>query len=548
MIEISLRNVEKYYGAARVLENITFDVKTGQKFGIVGLNGSGKTTLFKIICGMEPYENGVMNVRKGATLGYLEQLPEYLEKCRVIDILYSAFEDVLELRDRMEHLERQMKVAQGESLQLAIKKYGELQDSFEYLGGYGIEDKIKRVCIGLKITEEFQDRTFSTLSGGEKTVVLLGKILLQKSDVLLLDEPSNHLDMESIVWLEEYLREYEGTILLVSHDRFFMDKVAKKIVEIENGRSTIYHGNYSYYVKEKKKRYDRQLILFNEQQKKIQTIKNTITRFRAWEMKGGGGKYYIKIASIQKRLDKMVKVEKPALEQRKMALNFALQDKSEEDVLEIKGLSKSFGRKLLFKDLNLKVSYGEKLAIVGRNGSGKSTLAKILVKECEEDEGTVKFGEEVKIGYLAQNVDFGDMNQTVLEAFRDDLTISHQRARNALAKFLFTKDDVFKKISTLSGGERSRLRLCKLMQQDINLLILDEPTNHFDVNSREMIENALINFKGTVICISHDRYFINKIAERAVELKNDGVIEYKLEGLKEFCKKENADASKVKGA
>lgn len=536
MIELSLRNVEKYYGATKVLEDITFNVKTGQKFGIVGLNGCGKTTLFKVICGIERYENGRIDIRKNATVGYLEQMPETLEKHKVIDILYSAFEDVLDVRDKMLQLENKMQTLQGKSLENTISKYGELQQKFEHMGGYEIEKNIKYVCMGLKIDEAMRERTFNTLSGGEKTTILLGKILLQKSDILLLDEPSNHLDIESIEWLEGYLKEYEGAVLIVSHDRYFMDRVVKKIVEIENRKSTVYHGNYSYYIKDKKNRYTRKLSLYNIQQKKMESIKNSIDRLRRWEMKGGSGKFYIKAASMQKRLDKIVKIEKPALETKKINIDFTLREKEVNDVLEIKGLSKSFDNKMLFKNLDLKVEYGDKLAIVGRNGTGKSTLAKILVKECEADEGIIKFGEEAKIGYLAQNISFKNNDQTVLDAFREDLTISQQQARSALAKFLFTKEEVFKKIGILSGGERSRLRLCKLMQQDINLLILDEPTNHFDINSREMIEKSLMDFQGTLICISHDRYFINKISEKVVELTKDGVSQYKLKETSEIIK------------
>jgi ATP-binding cassette subfamily F protein 3 len=537
MIELSLRNVEKCYGATRVLEDITFNIKTGQKFGVVGLNGSGKTTLFKVICGIEKYENGKIDIRKNATIGYLEQMPETLEKYKIIDILYSAFEDVLDIRDKMVQLENKMQTLQGKKLENTINKYGELQGKFEHMGGYDIDKNIKYVCMGLKIDEDMRERTFNTLSGGEKTTILLGKILLQKSDILLLDEPSNHLDIESMEWLEGYLKEYEGAVLIISHDRYFMDRVVKKIVEIEKGRSTVYHGNYSYYIKDKRTRYNRQLSLYNIQNKKMMCIKNSIDRLRRWEMKGGSGKFYIKAASMQKRLDKIVKIEEPVSEIKKINIDFTLREKEVNEVLEVKGLSKSFDNKMLFENLDLKVEYGDKLVIVGRNGTGKSTLAKILLSECEADKGTIKFGEEAKIGYLAQNVTFKSNDQTVLDAFRDELTISHQQARSALAKFLFTKDDVFKKIGILSGGERSRLRLCKLMQQDINLLILDEPTNHFDINSREMIEKSLINFEGTIICISHDRYFINKIAEKVVELTKDGVRQYKINETSEIVEK-----------
>ncbi|WBW97755.1 ribosomal protection-like ABC-F family protein [Oceanirhabdus sp. W0125-5] len=528
MIDISIKDMEKYYGATRVLENISFDVKSGEKVGVVGLNGSGKTTLLKVICGIEEYESGIMAVRKGATIGYLDQLPEHLDNYKIIDILYSAFDHVLDIKKKMVYVENQMKKLNGEALEIILKEYGELQECFEHMGGYDIEKNIKRVCIGLKINKEFQNRKFNTLSGGEKTTVLLAKILLQRSDILLLDEPSNHLDMESIEWLEGFLKAYEGSVILISHDRHFMDKVIDKTVEIYKGVSSIYNGNYSYYARERKNRYRQQLKLHTIQQKKIRKIKNDIVRLRVWESRGGSGKFYIKAFSLQKRLDKIKRIEKPVIDHRKIKLGFSINNRSEKEVLEVRGLTKSFENKRLFTDLNLKVMYGEKVAIVGKNGIGKSTLAQIIMNKCKADEGNVKIGEEVKIGYLAQNITFSDKEQTVLEAFREELDITYQEARSALAKFLFTKDDVFKKVSTLSGGERSRLRLCKFMQQDINLLILDEPTNHFDINSREMLEKSLKHFDGTMICISHDRYFIDKVAERVVELTDNGIIERKI--------------------
>lgn len=531
MIELSIRNLEKYYGATKILEDITFNINTGQKIGVVGVNGSGKTTLFKVICGSEPYENGKLNIRKNARIGYLEQMPEYLENHKVIDILYSAFEDVLDIGDKMVQLENKMKKNNIENLEFLMSKYGDLQEKFEHMDGYNIETNIKVVSTGLKIDDAMKERTFNTLSGGEKTTVLLAKILLQKADILLLDEPSNHLDIESLDWLEDFIKNYEGAVVIISHDRYFMDRVVKKIVEIENGKSTVYPGNYSFYIKEKKIRHTRQMNLYNLQQKKISAIRASIDRLKRWERMGSNGKYYIKAFSMEKRLAKMPKVEKPVSEMKKINIDFSLNNKEVNDILEIKGLSKSFGEKLLFENLNLKVNYGDKIAIIGKNGAGKSTLAKILIKECAADSGIIEYGEEVKIGYLAQNVTFGSDAETVLEAFRDGLTLSQQKARSALAKFLFTKDDVFKTIGTLSGGERSRLRLCKLMQQDINLLILDEPTNHFDLNSREMIERSLKNFEGTLICISHDRYFINKVTDKIMELNPDGISDYSFKNI-----------------
>ena len=524
MIEIALKEIEKYYGANKILENVTFDVQTGEKVGLIGRNGTGKTTIFKIITGMEKYDEGMLAIRKGASMGYLDQIPSCFDNLRVIDVLNLAFEEIQSLEKEIKLVEKQMADVSNKNLAGIIKKYGELVQIFEHKGGYDIEEKISRICTGLKIQEDFRERFFNTLSGGEKTTTLLAKILLQSPDILLLDEPTNHLDMDSIEWFEEFLAQYEGTVIIVSHDRYFLDKAVGKILEVEDGEVNVYEGNYSYYVEEKNRRLTEQFEAFQDQQKKIKAMEKTIKTLKEWGDRGDNPKFHRKAASIQKRLDKMQKIVRPALDRAKIQLAFSGSDRSGKEVIAIKGLSKSFGSKLLLDGINLDIYYGEKTAIIGKNGSGKSTLLKIILYEYQPDNGSVTIGANVNIGYLEQNVYFQNENISVIEAFREDYACTEGQARKILAKFLFYGEDVFKTVKNLSGGEKSRLKLCQLMHQDINLLILDEPTNHLDIDSREMLEDALTDFEGTLLFISHDRYFLNKLAGRICSLV-DGKIE-----------------------
>ncbi|RKD30510.1 ribosomal protection-like ABC-F family protein [Thermohalobacter berrensis] len=526
MIELSLNEIKKYYGANLVLENITFEAKTGEKIGIIGGNGTGKTTIFRIIAGIEEYDGGVLAIRKGASIGYLNQIPNYPKDYKVIDVLKTAFKKVLSIREDMVKLEEKMSKANEDELNKIMKKYGELQNKFEHMGGYEIEEKLSKICSGFKFTDKFVKRRFMTLSGGEKTTVVLAKILLQNPDILLLDEPSNHLDIESVEWLEDYLKEYRGTVLIISHDRYFLDRVVNRIVEIEDKKSSIYDGNYSYYVEEKERRLLAQYQEYQNQQKKIKAMEEAINRFKQWGNVGDNDKMFIKARNMQRRIERMEKVDKPILEKKKIQLNFSVDSRSGKDVVKVEGLKKSFGNKVVLDNLNLHVRYSEKVAVLGKNGSGKSTLIKILLNQYKWDKGEVKLGSNVKIGYLPQNIAFEDENTTVLETFMRSCNVIEGVARGILAKFLFYDEDVFKKVANLSGGEKSRLKLCQLMHQDINLLILDEPTNHLDIDSREMLEEALENFKGTLIFISHDRYFINKLATRIVEIQNKRLKEY----------------------
>jgi ATPase subunit of ABC transporter with duplicated ATPase domains len=526
MIELALKELEKYFGAHKVLHNISFEVLSHEKVGLVGANGTGKTTIFKIISGLENYDGGMLAIRKGATIGYLHQIPVYPDHITVNDVMYEAFASLMEIKKDLEILEAQMSTLQNLSLDETMKRYGELQLAFEAKGGYTIEESLSKICIGLKINEDFKRRRFSTLSGGEKTIVQLGKILLQNSDILLLDEPTNHLDIDAIEWLEDFIKTYKGSVLIISHDRYFLDAAVNKIVEIEDGEASVYGGNYSYYMAEKDRLLMAQFDAFKDQQKKIKAMEEAIARFRDWGNRSGNPKMFIKIANMEKRMNRMDKVDRPIMDRRKIQLHFQTTKSSSKDVVNIQGLKKRYGSQPLLEDIHLQIRSGERVALLGKNGSGKSTLMKGILHQYTPDAGEIKIGSSVKIGYLEQDVFFPDPRQTVLQAFREGLTISEGEARHRLAKFLFLGEDVFRKVENLSGGQKSRLKLCQLMMQDLHFLILDEPTNHLDIDSREMLEEALDDFSGTIFFISHDRYFINKLADRIVELDSGKLVDY----------------------
>lgn len=526
MIEIALNGVEKYYGVNKVLEDITFQVLKGEKVGIVGKNGAGKTTLFKILAGMDNCDRGLVTISKESQIGCLEQIPNYPEEYRVIDILNMAFRDELSIQSSLRELEKKMSNVEDQELDSIIQRYGELQNSFEAKGGYKIEEKLSKVCEGLGLDKEYSNLKFQDLSGGEKTTVLLGKVLLEEPDILLLDEPTNHLDMDSIDWLESFLLEYRGTIIVISHDRYFLDRVINKVIEIERGKSRIYIGNYSNYIEEKKKLYLEELKLYENQQKKIKSMEESIKRLKDWANRGDNEKTFKRAFSMEKRLEKMDKIERPIADDNRIKLDFSIQQRSGQDVILVNGLYKKIGEKVLFNDLNYYLNYGERVAVIGENGSGKTTLIRTILGKSLPDRGEIKIGSNVKIGYLQQNIRFDNEEGTVLDNFRDEYICSEEKGRNILSKFLFYNEDVFKKVKNLSGGERARLRLCQLMHRDVNTMILDEPTNHLDIISREMLEETLLQFQGTIMFVSHDRYFINRIAEKVVELFNGKLISY----------------------
>lgn len=437
MIEISLNNVEKYYGASQVLKDITFQVLKGEKVGIVGRNGTGKTTLFKVIAGIENYDKGLITLSKGSQIGYLEQIPNYPDEYRVIDVLKRAFQNEFKIQSMMQELELKMSNIEGRELDFTIKRYGELQNLFESKGGSEIEEKLSKICNGLSFNEKFLNRKFKDLSGGEKTTVFLGKILLEEPDILLLDEPTNHLDMDSMTWLESFLLEYKGTVIIISHDRYFLDSVVNKIIEIENGRADAFIGNYSSYVGEKEKLYLEELKRYENQQKKIKSMEDSIKRLKDWANRGDNEKMFKRAFSMEKRLEKMEKVDKPNMDKDIMKLDFSLESRSGQEVILIEGLYKKIGNKVLFNDLNYSLRYGDRVAMIGQNGSGKTTLIKIILGEIFEDKGEVKIGANVKIGYLQQNIYFDNEERTILDTFREEYICSKGEARNILSKFLF---------------------------------------------------------------------------------------------------------------
>lgn len=537
MFDISLDGVKKYMDSTLVLKNITFMVNGGEKAGIIGENGSGKTTILKLIAGklklnhcagypfapVPPgYDEGFVVKPDTCVCAYLDQMPEYGEGLKVIDVLNLAFEEVQEIEKDMRKLEEEMKVLIDHDLDAVLKKYSKLSELYELKGGYETAEKVNRICKGLKFEESFLRQEFNLLSGGEKTTVVLGKLLIDNPDILLLDEPTNHLDMESVEWLEEYLKNYKGTVIIVSHDRYFLDHVVTKIIEIEDKISVTYKGNYSQYVLFKEDKLRIQNDNYKEQQKKINSMEKSVKELRDWAQRADNNKFFKRAASMQIKLDKMERVEKPVFEKRNMKLNFSTSERSGNVTIQAVNLSKGFGDKMLLKETGLLVNYGERVALIGANGSGKTTFLKMLLGEETPDEGYVKLGANVRTAYLPQKISFDNEDLTVLDCFREDLMILEGKAREYLAKFMFYGGNVYKKIKHLSGGEKIRLKLSKLLYEDINLLILDEPTNHLDTVSIETLEKALEGFKGTIFFISHDRYFINKIGERviAIEEKN----------------------------
>ncbi|GKX29517.1 ABC transporter ATP-binding protein [Vallitalea longa] len=518
MIELGISNLSKSFGANKIFENVSFDVKTGETVGLIGRNGTGKTTIMKILMDKEDYEGEVF-YRKGTTLGYLDQIPVFEQDYNVREVLYLAFEDIYKIKKKMKDIEDCL-AGEGNDVDKLMKEYGYLQEQFELLGGYDIDEKMSKVTIGLQISESMQQMKFSNLSGGEKSKIMLGKILLERPEILLLDEPSNHLDLKSIEWLEEYLKDYSGSVLIISHDRYFLDRVVNKIVELDYDGAEIYYGNYTYYLMEKERRFIEAYNRYKENERKINRMEEQIKRFRIWGKMRDSEKMYKRAKELEKRLAKTEKLDKPVLEKTKIKLSSKVMDRTGKEVLILKEVEKSFDDRKLFYNLNLVLFLRDSLAILGDNGTGKSTLIKIIMEELNSDKGSIKYGSNIKIGYLPQEVKFDDEDTSILETFQYKYNITIGEARTELAKVLFIKDDVFKKINMLSGGEKSRLRLCMLMYEKVNFMILDEPTNHLDIDSREILEETLLDFQGTILFVSHDRYFINKIATKIGEINN----------------------------
>ncbi|MGL5755519.1 MAG: ribosomal protection-like ABC-F family protein [Paraclostridium sp.] len=539
MIELEVKNLEKSYGANLIFKDINFDVKSKERVAVVGKNGSGKSSIFKIIVNKEVKDRGIILIRKGLKIGYLEQIPEF-ENYKVKEILNLGFPQLIDIEKNLRKLELKMQSVDCD-INKVLEKYSKLQVEYENLGGYEKETTISKVCSGLSISDELLEAEFDALSGGEKTRIMLGKLLVEKPDILLLDEPTNHLDMKSVEWLEAYLNDYLGSVIIISHDRYFIDRVVTKVVEIENLESKIYIGNYSSYIKQKEENLLLDAHHYKEQQKKINSMEESIKRLKVFSRNGENEKFVKRAQSMQKRLDKIEKLENPNKKKDNMKINITNNTKQSQDVISIKDGRKSFGDKLLFENIDILIRKGENVALIGKNGCGKSTLIKIILELEKLDSGSLQVANSSKIGYLPQNVEFEDEDKSILDWFRDDITIVEGKAREYLAKYMFYKEDVFKKVKSLSGGEKSRLKLSKILYFDINLLVLDEPTNHLDIESINNLEHVLKNFKGSILFVSHDRYFINKVSHRILSIEGNSILNWN--GDYEYYKEKSEELS-----
>lgn len=526
MIICSVNHIAKSFGGNIIFKDLSFEVQEGSRIGLVGRNGGGKTTLLRLLANQETVDEGVIHWKKGLKIGYLAQIPDYKELTGK-EVLKTAFEQLTATETKLQQLEFEMGQAiSPDQLQRLMDQYGKLQDDFILNGGYEMDAQLDRIANGLNITD-LLDKSFSSLSGGEKTKVGLGLSLLKNPELLLLDEPTNHLDLKAIEWLGDFLKEYSGTIILISHDRYFLDEVVTKVLEMEDREIDLYHTNFSGYVNEKEERLLREFQEYQEQQKKIKKMKEAIKRLRDWANRANppSAALHKRATNMQRALDRIVKLDRPKIDVKKMAIDFEANDRSGKDVIVLKDVAKKFGSRTLFNQVNMLVQYKDRTSIVGENGTGKSTLLKLILNEIEPDKGVVKVGSNVKIGYLSQHVfnDIGD--QQLIDVFRSEVVVNEGEARHILARFLFYGPAVFRKVNQLSGGERMRLRLAQLMYQDINLLILDEPTNHLDIDSCEVLEEALDQFNGTIVAVSHDRYFLNKLFKKIYWLQ-DGTVHF----------------------
>ena len=517
MVDIQVKNLTKFFVIGEnLLDNLSFEIQEGERVAILGRNGCGKTTLFNILTGQMDYDSGEVYVNPNKRLGLISQIPRFPEGFTVEDVLRSAYGAILKAKKRMELLECQM--ANGASEE-QLREYDALSNRFQAGGGYEMDVEVDKICNGLAITAEQRQQEFSSLSGGEKTRVNLARLLLEKTDILLLDEPTNHLDLNSVEWLEQYIKAFKGTVLAISHDRYFIDQIAQRVIEIFDGHAEFYSGNYSFYMDEKQARFDLQMKQYQQEQAKLKQLGYTVERMKGWGI--NNRTLYRRAMSIQHRMERIEKTKRPQKE-KTMRATFGEKEFSGDVVFKMKNVSKAYGDRVLFSDVNLNVEGGERIALLGDNGTGKSTFIKCLLGE-EDCAGKIQFGPTVKWGYLPQIIHFEHPERSLYDTMLYEKNCTPQTARDRLGAFLFQGEDVFKTVGNLSGGEQSRLRLCMLMDEKINLLILDEPTNHLDIASREWVEAAIEEFEGVLLFVSHDRYFIEKFAER-IWLLEDGTI------------------------
>lgn len=521
MIEIGINQIYKNFGFKHVLSGLSFEVMTGERVGLVGRNGTGKSTIFKMIAGEEPVDKGSISIRRGATVGYLEQIPSLAAKTSTTrDILSEAFTRVFETEQKLRKLEAEMS-RQPEALDTLLAQYADLQDKFLAQDGYTVSERLNRIIQGFQLAE-LLERPFNVLSGGQKTIVKLARTILEEPDILLLDEPTNHLDISTLEWFEDYLGKYRGTVLVISHDRRFLDRISTKTILLESGSAAVFHGNYSFSLKEQERLLLLEFEAFKTQQKKIDAMKAAIKRFREWGAKGDNEKFFKKAKELEKRLEKMEVLERPQLEKPAIPLQFS-GDYLGHDVLRIQNLHIAFGETVLFDNMNLTLFQKEKTCLMGDNGTGKTTLLKAVLGQLPQYGGTITLAESARIGYIPQEIRFEREKDTVLQAFRREYPCPEDEARRKLSRYFFYGEQVFKRVCSLSGGEKVLLKLAILILQNVNLLILDEPTNHIDIETREMLEEALQGYPSSILFISHDRYFIQKIANRILTIQNKNI-------------------------
>ena len=524
MIEISVNGLKKSFEIGNnILDGITFQIESGERVGLLGRNGAGKSTLFRILTGELEADEGEVAVAKNRRLGLISQIPVYPAGYTVEDVLNTAFSRHQKLAEEMEKLAAAMSA--GDSSPQTLRRYGELSTKFEGIGGYDTETAVSKVAAGLSIPPDMRAQLFDSLSGGEKTRVNLGRLILEDTDILLLDEPTNHLDLHAVEWLEDYVRRFKGTVVAISHDRYFLDRTISRVIEISGGKAEFYSGNYTFYAIEKERRFQEKMRQYEKEQAKIKQLQEAADKLHLWAFMGND-KLHKRAFSMERRIERIRQTEKPT-KAKALTSRFGEREFQGDEVILLKDLGKSFGGRTLFHGVDLMVEGGERIALLGDNGTGKSTLLKILMEEETPDQGRVKYGPAVRTAYLPQIIHFDDPSRNLVDTMLySKRGVTTQSARDRLGAFNFRGEDVFKPVSVLSGGEQSRLRLCMLMDEEINFLVLDEPTNHLDIASREWIEEAVEAYEGALLFVSHDRYFINRFATRIWELENGVITDY----------------------
>lgn len=544
---INVQKLTQYHGAQLVLDGISFEIQESEKVALIGRNGSGKSTLMRLLAGLDQPNEGQLAIKKDTLIGYVEQIPSHMDSWTVLDVLSHGLIHLKEYRAEMTELEKKMSdpgiAGNAEQLDRVLRRYSVLQERFETEGGYELEASIDKIATGLQIPKSEYGLAFGSLSGGEKTRVVLASQLIVQPDLLLLDEPTNHLDLARTEWLEEFLREYPGTCIIISHDRYFLDRVVTKTIELEDGEAFSYLGGYTAFMKEKEERLLQQFADYQEQQKVIKKMKESIKQLEEFGRIGGNEKFFKRAASIRRALERMEKVKRPVLERRQADFELHPQDRSGRRVAYFEQVEVRYGNQAVLEGASGLIEFGEKIALMGPNGSGKTTLFKVLVGELMPDSGSLEWGARVDVGYLAQQEEPENPKETVLQYFRENAGVEEGEARGILARYLFYGAAVFRSVGQLSGGEWTRLRLALLIHQKPNLLLLDEPTNHLDIASREALEDALQGYQGTVLAISHDRYFVNQVSGKVWDL-NQGTLTVYHGNYDEFrAKKDQLEAA-----